>query len=143
LVATRTDPPDCAGPSIGATNNTASCRQRSCGGHVRPIAIIVVPFVLFGAQQDRPSGAWWDEAGDPAVWLTVLLCRPQSCSESSLWRKPAQRPGEPRVVALTFELHADPTPLTVMLDSGTARQISQALQHYADQADQRDQGDRN
>jgi hypothetical protein len=32
----------------------------------------------------------------------------------------------------TFELRADPTPLTVMLDSGTARQISQALQHSAD-----------
>jgi hypothetical protein len=26
-------------------------------------------------------------------------------------------PANPRVVALTFELHADPTPLTVMLDS--------------------------
>jgi hypothetical protein len=42
--------------------------------YLGPVAAVVVPFVLFGAQQGIPSGTWWDEVGDPAVWLTAALC---------------------------------------------------------------------
>jgi hypothetical protein len=42
--------------------------------YLGPVSVVFVPFVLFGAQQGIPNGSWWDEAGDPAVWLTILLC---------------------------------------------------------------------
>jgi hypothetical protein len=39
-----------------------------------PVAAVLTPFLLFAGPQGIPNGKWWDAPGDPAVWITTILC---------------------------------------------------------------------
>lgn len=93
-VPARTDPPDCAGPSIGATSNTASYRPRSCGFTLgRSLSSSSPSFcsVLSKAER-RVVGRGWRSGrlADGAAQLGRNRVRSPVCG-----RKLAQRPGEP------------------------------------------------